>query len=327
MSNLSDFHGDSNDPAIIFVAEVIKLEELIDPVNIGEQARLVRATGDMRNVLCAILEPHTRTLHSGMTINPWQSQKIPTENGTEIRPVFDPAKHQYWVIQHWRRLFDRQLENALELADPGLTPLISQVHPTLQSSGYVNAHAILNWLENSFVATTQTVAQKEIDGIAQVWKKLVEIEDEANPDFDFIKKAIDDFFELKFVSTRRPLYVLGLFSIIEGLLTTPQDDTTGNSLTHQIKEKLTLFGNRFPKPIDFKVHLPGTKQLDFKKVVSRLYQYRSTVAHGSPIDFETGELKDLQRHDFVCAFLRVLVRRLIVQAINEPALFRDIKRC
>ena len=114
MSKLTDFHGDPNDPAIIFVAEVINLGGLSDPVNIGEQARLVRATGDMRNVLGAILEPHTRTLYSGMTTNPWQSQEIPTENGTEIRPVVDPAKHQYWVIQHWRRLFDRQNDEHLQ---------------------------------------------------------------------------------------------------------------------------------------------------------------------------------------------------------------------
>lgn len=325
MSKLSDFTGDADRPGLIFLAESIDLRGLEEPVLIGNEARLTRANSEIRAQLSRILEPHTKTrlmLH----INPWESEGVPNDQGVEIRPIADPSQHQYWIVQHWRQLFDLQLEHALELADPGLTPLISLTSPLQRPSGFINAHAILNWLEENFVAETRHMGPTELVSVERAWQLLIAFESQDEPSYQFVKKAIQDFADLKRVLARMPIYVVGLFSIIEMLLTTQQDKTTENSLSHQLKEKLTLLGNRFADPLVLKDHLPLTEGMDFKKVISKLYAYRSKVAHGSTLDF-TGELKVLESHKAVCRFLRAVVRKLILQAVYEPALFRDLKSC
>lgn len=325
MSKLSDFTGDADRPGLIFLAESIDLRGLEDHVLIGKEARLIRAHSEIRAELSRILEPHTKTrlmLH----INPWESEGVPNGQGVEIRTIADSSQHQYWIVQHWRRLFDLQLEHALELADPGLTPLMSLTSPLQRPSGFVNAHAILNWLEENLVAETRHIGPTELVSVERAWQLLIAFEGQDEPSYQFIKKAIQDFADLKRVPARMPIYVVGLFSIIEMLLTTQQDKTTENSLSHQLKEKLTLLGNRFADPLVLKDHLPQTEGMDFKKVVSKLYAYRSKVAHGSALEF-TGELQVLESHKAVCRLLRAVVRKLILQAVTEPALFRDLKSC
>lgn len=327
MIKMSELPGEPDSPSLIFVPEQIKLQGLQSPVSIGTEARLLLAPEETRDALRIILDPHVRSTCHFNPINPWESEAVPIEQGTEIRPIADPSRHQYWIVQHWRRSFDLQLRHALEIADPGLTPVIGLRNPRPVSSGFVNAHAILNWLDQNLVADSRDVGPKEIASIERTWKLLIDFEANGDPSFRFIKKAISDFFELKRVPARAPIYVVGLFAIIEMLLTTQQDKTTENSLSHQLKEKLSLFGNRFADPIVLNEHFPKAQQMSLKSVVSRLYGYRSKVAHGSDVDFSGGDMQVLESHEAVWKFLRVLVRKLLLQAVSEPALFRDMKSC
>lgn len=322
---LSDLPGDAAHPSFIFLAESIDLRGIEQPVSIGKDAQLMLAPSELRAGLSRMVEPHTNSLHM-RNINPWESEGVQIDQGVEIRRIADPSKHQYWIVQHWRRLFDQQLEHALELADPGLTPLMALTRPHANASGSVDAHAILNWLDENLVAEKRDVGSKELAGIERAWQLLIDFKAEDDASYYFVKKALQDFSDLKRVPVNMPIYVVGLFSIIEMLLTTQQEKTTENSLSHQLREKLALFGNRFAEPLVLTEHLPQTSGMDFKKVVSRLYSYRSKVAHGSEPDFK-GELQVLEGHKTVCRFLRVVVRKLILQAVYEPALFRDLKSC
>lgn len=325
MMKMSDIEGDAQTPAFIFLAESIQLTGLSHPVHIGSEARLLPAPAHIRDALSARLQSHTRTRHM-LNINPWESEAIPTTQGNyEVRPIFDPSRHQYWIVEHWRRLFDVHLEHALELADPGLTPLMALVSTRPQTSGSVDAHAILNWLEENFVADKRDFGPDELASLERAWRLLIAFE-EQDAAFDFIRTAIRDFAALKRVPANMPIYVVGLFAIIEMLLTTQQNKTTENSLSHQLKEKLTLLGNRFERPLSHTSHLPKASSMNFKSVVSRLYSYRSKVAHGSALEF-AGELQVLESHKAVCRLLREVVRKLILQALFEPALIRDLKNC
>ena len=326
VSKMSELLGNLARPSFIFVPEQIKLQGLQSPAPIGTEARLLLAPASTSEALRAILDPHTKTRHM-IHINPWESEKVEVEAGIEMRRIADPSQHQYWIVEHWRRMFDNHLEHALEIADPGLTPVIGLINPHPHLSGFVDAHAILNWLDENMIADTREIGAREVASIERTWKQLVAFGANDDPCYNFIKKAIHDFYGLKRVSSRMPIYVVGLFAIIEMLLTTRQDKTTEHSLSHQLKEKLTLFGHRFTDPIALKDFLPKTQQLELRTVVSRLYSYRSKVAHGSEIDFSRGEMEVLQSHKIVCQFLRVLVRKLILQAVHEPDLFRDLKSC
>lgn len=327
MIKRSELLGDPDSPSLIFVPERIELQGLESPVMIGTEARLLLAPDQTREVLRGMLEPHVRATCHVMPINPWESEAVPIDQGTEIRPITDPTQLKYWIVQHWRRTFDIQLRHALEIADPGLTPVLGLRNALNGSSSFVDAHAILNWMDQNLVAGTRVVSARETASIERTWKLLIDFEANTDPSLNFIKKAIHDFADLKRVPSRMPVYVVGLFAIIEMLLTTQQDKTTENSLSHQLKEKLSLFGNRFTDPIVLKDNLPKAEQMNLKSVVSRLYGYRSKVAHGSVIDFSSGDMQVLQSHEAVCKFLRVLVRKLILQAVFEPNLFRDLKSC
>lgn len=294
-------------------------------VQLGKYARLTRAPDEIRAWLSHMLEPHSRTLYLQRR-NPWESERVDGVAGAEIRRVDDPSKHQYWVVQHWRRMFDPSLEHALELADPGLTPLISLTRPHPLASGYADAHAILNWIEENHVTETRVVGPSECQSLERGWQSLIEFEANDDPSYRFITQAMRDFSDLKRIPVQMPIYVVGLFAIIEMLLTTPQEKTTLNSLSHQLKEKLTLLGHRFAEPLVAKDYLPQTSEMDFKSVVTKLYSYRSKVAHGSEPDFNK-DLKVLEGHKTVCRLLRAVVRKLIMQAVYEPVLFHDLKSC
>jgi len=326
VSKLTEFPGDPEHPALIFFPEQIKLQGLQSPVPIGAEARLLQASDETLVALRAILDPYTKTRLT-FHVNPWESEAVDNEHGREIRPIADPSRYRYWVVEHWRRMFDEQLKYALEIADPGLSPVMGLSKPIPMTSGFIDPHSIVNWLAKNLVADTRDVGPKEIDSIERTWKLLIDFEANTDPGYAFIKKAIEDFFYLKSIPSRMPIYVVGLFAIIEMLLTTHQDKTTENSLSHQLKEKLTLFGNRFTNPIVLHEYLPKAGEMNLKTMVSRLYSYRSKVAHGTQIDFTKGDMQVLQSHEAVCQFLRQIVRKLILQAVHEPSLFRDIKSC
>jgi hypothetical protein len=328
VSKLTDFPGSIDKPALIFVPELIELQGLNEPVQIGKYAVLQRAQENMRAGLREVLDPYIRMRRFG-TENPWEYLEVPGDQPgtTQFQQIEDPSDHQFWVIRHWRRMFDPHLEHALEIADPGLTPFLALLNPSPVSSGAINSHAILNWIDENWLAQRRTVGSKQLESIERTWQLLIDFESVVDPSLDFIKKAIRDFTDLKQVSTRKPLYVVGLFSIIEMLLTTQQDTTTEKSLSHQLREKLTLFGNRFTEPIVLANYFPKAGGMDFKSFVNNLYTYRSKVAHGGELDFTKGKLVNLENHSAVCSFLRVVVRKLILQAVQEPLLFHDLKYC
>jgi hypothetical protein len=327
MSKLSDFPGNPDSPALIFVPELINLQGLSEPVRIGRDAVLLRAPDDIRAGVKLILDPFVRTRRAGH-VNPWEFQEVVDDQGsTRFTQILDPSEHQFWIIQHWRRLFDQQLQHALELADPGLTPVMALLSPRPMSSGSIDSHAILNWLDENWLAQRRDIGSAQIASIDRAWQLLIDFAPCDEPSLAFIKRAIQEFADLKRVSARMPIYVVGLFSIVEMLLTTQQEKTTENSLSHQLREKLTLFGNRFTEPLVLTNYFPKAGAITFRSFVSKLYSYRGKIAHGSEIDFDRGELQALESHKAVCEFLRAVVRKLILQAVQEPDLFRDLKSC
>lgn len=324
---MSELPGNANDPSFIFFPEIIELEELEEPVQIGQHAVLHKATPSQKTVLRELLQPYVDMRMRFCSISPWEHESVPLEDGsTEYRYIVDPDHHQYWVVTHWRRIFDLVLEQAMELADPSLTPVISLMRPTLMSSGALNRHAILNWLHDNIQIEKRILAPKHIHQMERAFHLLSDFEQRDEPNLAFIHKALRDFADLKYVPKRKPLYVVGLFSIIESLIAANQEGTTGKSLNHQLQEKLTLMNNRFFERVDPADYFGKSDALQYKTVIKKLYQYRSDIAHGNVSDFSK-DLKVLENHGAVCTFLHTLTRRLILEALQEPELMRDLKAC
>jgi hypothetical protein len=323
---MSELPGNLANPGFIFVPELIELRDLTEPVCIGEFARLHRVNSVHKDQLRALLEPYIgmRRLNG---INPWEYAEVTLpEGGIKFVPISNHEEQQYWVLTNWRKLRDTPLHLALELADPSITPVLGLSNPGVTQSGYVNRHAIFNWLDDKFLAERKTISPDDVKEIENALDLLIKFEQNQDPDFSFIHKALQDFADIKSVARRKPLYVVGLFSIIESLLTTDQAGVTGKSLNHQLREKISLMSHRFQAPLMLSDFFGKSTTLQLGTVVKKLYEYRSDVAHGNGSDFGK-DLAALVNHDSVCKFLHALVRRLILRAIQEPDLIRDLKRC
>lgn len=136
-----------------------------------------------------------------------------------------------------------------------------------------------------------------------------------------IRKAIRRYRQLAAIAEGESLYVLGAFGVVESLLT--HDPHGGyDSLGHQIKTKMALLNSRFDCPLDSAA--PGGTSLD--TLWSKLYHYRSCIAHGGTPDFG-GSLQVLGSPKVARRFLDCAAKTLLRHALREPQLITDLRAC
>lgn len=133
---------------------------------------------------------------------------------------------------------------------------------------------------------------------------------------------LDKLTQLRSLPHRSDLRVIGMFSIIESLIT---HDPKGSedSLSHQLRTKVPLLGKRACRPLKLSRHFGN---IDETKVLTKLYDYRSRLVHGDTIDF-TGAHQILGSHETVFAALLEICKVLILATLADPQLAEDLKRC
>lgn len=141
--------------------------------------------------------------------------------------------------------------------------------------------------------------------------------------FPDILRAVRLLHDLKMVPRFSQLVVLGKFSVLEMLLThSPELQGNDDSISHQIRTKISLVDKRLSTPLDFTPFGGKTSN----QVWSALYAYRSAVAHGGSIDFRGNkDLKPAQSKDVADEFLSKAVRAILRHALKEPELFESLK--
>lgn len=139
-----------------------------------------------------------------------------------------------------------------------------------------------------------------------------------------IQRAFQRFDTLKSLPRKSDLMVIGLFSIIESLIThCPKSTESSDSLMHQIKTKIPLLRKRFERPLDYEDFFDPASE---ETIWSKLYGYRSRIVHGEQTDIDS-RLQILRSGESVIAFLRETVKLLLLLALKEPVLLTDLKRC
>ncbi|MCC6667202.1 MAG: hypothetical protein IT375_25875 [Polyangiaceae bacterium] len=137
--------------------------------------------------------------------------------------------------------------------------------------------------------------------------------------------AVRRYWTLKEVPENSDMHLLGLFGILESLLThKPDDKDPTDSLTRQIKNKMNLLNTRFKRPLPYSERLG---QVDPIKVWGALYGLRSCAAHGTTADFKSGSLRILKSAAAAKELVGLAVVATMRQALEEPALVRDLKGC
>lgn len=139
-----------------------------------------------------------------------------------------------------------------------------------------------------------------------------------------LDNALSDFRYLGAFDPDGRMSFLGHFTVIESLLThNPNPGDPYESLGRQINRKMALVNNRPEGKLPFERFFSAP--YNTKTIWSRLYTYRSLVAHGAPTDFSKGDLRLLVDAKTALAFIRQAARALIRFGLHEPELLRDLK--
>ena len=143
-------------------------------------------------------------------------------------------------------------------------------------------------------------------------------------DNDPLMRPFSYFHSLKRLPSDSDAYVLGLFSVVEMILTHKPDEKLHDSLRHQVSAKMNLLSRRFMKNEILIAAYPGIDSVPLWKA---LYDWRSKIAHGDEPDFKTGSLSKLESLDKARLFLDLHVRLLLKETLDEPQLIADLKKC
>ena len=142
--------------------------------------------------------------------------------------------------------------------------------------------------------------------------------------FGNILEALKSFEETKLLMNKVKFKVMSYFTIIEGLLThNPIDPTNADSITRQITSKVDLINKRLDKPIDLNAWFG---EISEKKLFSKLYAYRSAIAHGLKIDF-AGDFQIFKDEMYILGFIKELAKSTLRASLKEPQLINDLKKC
>lgn len=170
--------------------------------------------------------------------------------------------------------------------------------------------------------SARRIGEAELRSIAEIYRDYIGLDDKLYPE---IPRAMGMLDSLSFIAKNSPFQVIGLFAIIEMLIThNPKLEDRGDSITHQMQAKIPLLSKRFKIPLDYSRFFSDAGE---KKVWQGLYGYRSAVAHGGTPDFQSRDLKILKNAQNADSFLREIVKALLRQALKEPQLYKDLRNC
>ena len=169
-----------------------------------------------------------------------------------------------------------------------------------------------------FPASPIVVDAQTVGAWRNEYRVLCELDTARHPG---IARAVSLFRELDAVPPQNGFRVLGLFMLLEMLLThNPGDKEIGDSLSHQISTKIPLLLRRAP----FLVDRAAFGNCSEVKLWKSLYLYRSKIAHGGSADFSK-DLQVLKSPQVVDQYLTEVAKTLMRQALREPQLFDDLK--
>jgi hypothetical protein len=212
----------------------------------------------------------------------------------------------------------REIEEASNLTDVPLhAPLL------FFNRGGRGGHAgqIAHFFTNmSLFVKPLKVSGSEIGEIVAVFEAIRSVE----RDYPELRRAMQMFASLGTLPPHSDFHVLGLFMIVEMLIThNPKLEDRGDSITHQMKSKVPLLSRRFNRPLNYHKYF---RESDEDEVWEALYGYRSAIAHGGVPDFKK-KYKILRDGETAKSFLQEAIRNLLRHSLNEPQLYRDLREC
>ncbi len=309
-----------------FIATVLDMQLQL-PIQITPTLKLEHASDAQIEVIKPCLESRVGTMRISNSQN-YECHYNEIKDGAAIKYESTPLtndKWRYYILSYAGSNYQaHQFFYIANLVAPYIISFASYFTSEefgkgrVTGSGSDNLGGNVYYLKSVHIAETfNEESLKTIQELLEKYLALDAVEHEG------IKRAIELNWNLSRISNLNNLPILGLFMIIEMLLThNPSNKEIGDSLTHQIKHKIAFLSSRFSKPLDYSVF---GNQVKAEKIWSCLYNYRSCIAHGNHIDFTDKELQALKDADTAFNFLTLATRTLLAHALTEPDVINGLK--
>ena len=240
---------------------------------------------------------------------------------------FEGSNHQINKLQFALNLLENDLEIGFTIGeDTDGFPIdkhsVSDVNNQTKTSSIFRDEALSTSLAPTAIIWSKLIKINPVQfKPIQKYFDLISAVEESHPP---IYRAFSEFNLLNLLPRFSSFATLALFAIIESLIThRPNDKEIGDSINHQIRTKIPLLERRFQRRLDVKKFFP---ECETANVWTKLYSYRSCLAHGDEPDFKKS-LKVLKNDYAIRLFLRETVKLLLLQAVLEPDLISDLKTC
>ena len=309
-----------------FISSVLDMKVEL-PVQITPNLRLQKATEKQIEIINRSLERNSGfivTTNAGIYTHETIITSSTEKNTSyEYRPL-DKENWKYYVLAYKGNNYEAHLFLSIaNIIPPYITSIFSYHTSEEYGDGELNGVG-LNDLAKAAFYFYPILEAKEFDASSlqeakELLGKLLQLD---NKKHEGIKRALDINYELLQVYQSSDLLILGLFIIIEMLIThNPNDKEIGDSIMHQIKTKIAFLLPRLSKSLDYSVF----GDVRPEKIWDSLYHYRSCIAHGNHIDFGSRELKILKNKETAIHFLNVATKAILAHAIIEPDLVSGLK--
>ena len=312
------------------VANPVEIPKDLLPFSVGLGVVLDCATDDEIQKIGEMLE----RVPNG---NSYSDPKRLYESEMKVEVFPDGAVHTSWVRlprERWRYYVLRTDDNGRTNIDVGFITMISNLHLDVGSLAFGtivmaswNPYTLFHRFQQDEVEDVAVGSAYDLQEIAELYKLKLEVIGATGTcgAFPELQRGMEMLNSLRILPARSSFHVLGLFAIIEMLIThNPKLEDRGDSITHQMKSKVPLLARRFERPLPYDSYF-GTAGTD--KIWGALYAYRSAVAHGGELDFKKGVLQLLKSSGHADAFLLLVVKAMLRHSLREPHLYRDIRDC
>jgi hypothetical protein len=308
----------------IFIANIRDLPD--GPLQITPKHLLRRATiEEMKHIEqlvlttvghLSILSAHLWTCRWPLTPSTRQVEKLP------------PNEWRYFVVafQEQDQTTIDNLKVALDLAplelEAGLTVLNGSTKDPKAGRSEIPVGRLFHLLPVMTSSPTFfiDVSASDVKGISDLYSQLASQYPRAGIDIRGFVKQID---ALKKLPHDSPLRFLGYFSILESLLThAPKSTDPYDSITRQVKKKIALLDHRWRPHLDYGPFGDATSDA----VWTKMYDYRSSVAHGGVADFRN-KLRTLGSEVNAFRLIRETTKSVIRYALVDPQLLIDLREC
>ena len=298
------------------------------PAEISQHVRLDRATDEQILQLKRLSPPHPiiqESLRHRFEVD-WEERPTAPDQSEFIPHPLSKENWRYFVLTYagsGKELFDAC--KIFQLHRPPIT-FDTLIHTSAPfGAGEVRGRSLdpfatVNHSPGLITPGAAIVTQESFDDLKQTLEQYRELTSKQS----YIARCVDMIDDLRFVAKNTGLYALGLFAILELLLThKPNDRENADSLNHQLGTKVPLLAKRMDAPLDYSNFVDGLSE---QKIWGGLYEYRSRIAHGGTILFDDKELRNLRGVNQVHSFLSDATRKLVRHGLKEPTLVEDLKR-